>query len=78
MPGVNGLATMQRTTVNLDKQLLREVEKELGTSGPTETVNAALAELVRREKLARVAEMSISQENIDADVLATIRKTGWR
>lgn len=72
------MATMHRTSVTLDRELLHEVEEELGTRGPSATVNAALEEIVRRKKLALVAELSISQEGIDPDVLAKVRETGWR
>lgn len=78
MPGVNGLATMQRTTVTLNRDLLRDVEKQLGTRGPTETVNAAMEELVNQQKRMRLAERAITQEGIDPDVLAKVRETGWR
>lgn len=78
MPEVNGLATMQRTTVTLNRDLLRELESQLGTHGPTETVNAAMEELVRQQKRMRAAELAITQEGIDPDVLAQVRETGWR
>lgn len=43
---------MPRTTINLDRELLRQARELLGTTGVTATVNAALAEVVRRRRLA--------------------------
>ncbi len=40
-----------RTTVDIDPKLLAEAERITGETGPTRTVNAALRELVRRQKL---------------------------
>lgn len=45
-----------RTTVALDPDLLREAGKVLGTTRAGETVNAAMAEVVRRDRLRSLAE----------------------
>jgi Arc/MetJ family transcription regulator len=45
-------AAMARTTVNIDNALLARVQKLLGTTGVSETVNAALRETLRRAELA--------------------------
>ena len=59
-------ATMARTTVNIDDALLARVQQLLGTSGVSETVNAALREALRRAEL---AEFSLSEFDItDADL----------
>lgn len=41
-----------RTTVSLDDDLLHEARQALGTTGVSDTVNAALAATVRQAKLA--------------------------
>ncbi|MBI4172626.1 MAG: type II toxin-antitoxin system VapB family antitoxin [Actinobacteria bacterium] len=62
---------VKRTSMNVDLDLVREAQVVLGTSGTTETVHAALREIVRRERLRRLAQRDFS----DLDV-AEIRR--WR
>jgi len=53
--GVGG-ATIRRTNINLDKELVEAAAAVLGTSRTTDTVHAALREVVdraARERLAR-------------------------
>lgn len=45
------MARMKRTTINLDIDLLDEASDALGTSRMTETVHAAMSDVVRRRKL---------------------------
>ena len=44
---------MMRTTVNVDHELLAGAQQALGTTGLSETVNAAMADVARRAALAR-------------------------
>ncbi len=46
-----------RTTVDIDEKLLAEAERITGETSPSKAVNAALRELVRREKLRELREM---------------------
>ncbi len=57
--------------MNVDLDLVREAQEVLGTQGTTETVHAALREIVRRRRLERLAQRDFS----DLDV-AEIRR--WR
>ncbi|MGH3905612.1 MAG: type II toxin-antitoxin system VapB family antitoxin, partial [Pseudonocardiaceae bacterium] len=41
---------MSRTTVTLDDELMRDAQRLLGTSGVSETVNAALAVAIRQAR----------------------------
>lgn len=43
---------MARTTIDIDRRQLRLAGQALGTTGLSETVNAALAEAARRSSLA--------------------------
>lgn len=43
---------MTRTTVDVDERALAAARKQLGTSGLSETVNAALRDAARRRALA--------------------------
>jgi Arc/MetJ family transcription regulator len=45
----------KRTNMNVDVSLLRRVANILGTRGTTETVHAAMEDVVRRDRLARLA-----------------------
>lgn len=42
---------MTRTTIDVDKLALDAARRELGTNGPSETVNAALREAARHRVL---------------------------
>lgn len=53
---VYDVAMVKRTNINLDVDLVREAASELGTRQTTETVHAALREVVRRAGLQRLAE----------------------
>ena len=46
-----------RTTIDIDEKLLNEAEKITGESSPSKAVNAALRELVRRQKLRELGEL---------------------
>jgi Arc/MetJ family transcription regulator len=49
------MARMKRTTINLDIDLLDEASDALGTSRMTDTVHAAMSDVVRRQKLESLA-----------------------
>jgi len=53
----------KRTSLNLDMSLVEEAREVLGTRGTTETVNRALAEVVRHDKLLRLTEMVFDFDN---------------
>ncbi len=71
------MSAVVKTCINLDKDAVRDAEKELGTSGTTQTVHAALREVVRQRRLRRLAAESINPKGIDEDVLAEVRDRGW-
>jgi len=54
---------IKRTSLNLDMSLVHEAREVLGTRGTTETVNQALAEIVRHDKLRRLTEMVFDVDN---------------
>jgi Arc/MetJ family transcription regulator len=54
---------IKRTSLNLDMSLVDEAREVLGTRGTTETVNQALAEVVRHDKLRRLTEMVFDVDN---------------
>jgi Arc/MetJ family transcription regulator len=54
---------IKRTSLNLDMSLVDEAREVLSTRGTTETVNRALAEVVRQEKLRRLTEMVFDVDN---------------
>lgn len=58
--------------MNVDLDLVKEAQEVLGTRGTTETVHAALREIVRRRRLERLLKHDFS--NLDVD---EIRKSRW-
>lgn len=60
-----------RTTVNIDGGLLTAAQQALGTSGVTDTVNAAMADVARRAVL---ATFSINEFDITDGDLAAARR----
>lgn len=61
---------MSRTTVSLDNDLLQDARRLLGTSGISDTVNAALAVAVRQSRL---AAFDVRRFEITDDDIATAR-----
>jgi Arc/MetJ family transcription regulator len=57
------LDMIKRTSLNLDMSLVDEVRGVLGTRGITETVNTALAEVVRQDKLRRLTQRVFDVDN---------------
>jgi Arc/MetJ family transcription regulator len=51
------LDMIKRTSINLDLDLVAEARKALGTKTATDTVHTALRDVVRHERLKRVAEL---------------------
>lgn len=58
--------------MNVDLDLVKEAQAVLGTSGTTETVHAALREIVRRRRLERLLRHDFS--NLDVEEL---RRSRW-
>ena len=48
----------QHTTINLDRDQVREAADLLGTRGTGETVRTALAEVIRAKRRARLVEVT--------------------
>lgn len=64
----------KRTSLNLDFDLVAQARDVLGTNGTTETVHRALAEVVRTERLRRLAEETF--EDLTPEALEELRR--WR
>jgi hypothetical protein len=52
---------VKRTSLNLDVDLVAEARAVLGSNGTTDTIHRALEEVVRGEKLRRLAEYDFSE-----------------
>lgn len=63
----------RHTTLDLDVDLIQEAAAVLGTSRPGETVNAALAEVVRARKRARLLDLSTDLTLDDLRAMRTTR-----
>lgn len=61
------MAVIRRTSIEFDDALLHEAQRILGTVGVRDTVEAAWRELVRREKLAQLADDLAAGRLIDID-----------
>lgn len=51
---------VKRTSLNLDLDLVAQARDVLGSNGTTDTVHRALEEIIRRDKLERLAEWDFS------------------
>jgi Arc/MetJ family transcription regulator len=68
---------VHKTALRLDEELLAQAQKVLGTKTATETIHAALAEVVARRGRERLFERLRTQEGIDlAD--EAIMAEAWR
>lgn len=56
---------VKRTSLNLDLELVGKAREALGSGGTTDTVHRALEEVVRQEKLRRLAEYDFSEYDED-------------
>lgn len=59
---------MRRTSFNVDMELLAVVREELGTKTMTDTIHAALREVLRDRRLRRLADRdfsSLTPERLD-------------
>ena len=55
------MPVVKRTSLDLDLDLVAEARAVLGSSGTTETIHRALEDVIRREKLRRLAEYDFSE-----------------
>jgi Arc/MetJ family transcription regulator len=68
---------MHKTALRLDEDLLDQAREVLGTSSATETIHAALAEVVARRGRERLFERLRAQQGIDlAD--DTVMSGAWQ
>ena len=63
---------VKRTSLNLDLELVGQARELLGSKGTTDTVHRALEEVVRREKVRRLAAEPF--EDLTPDALEQLRK----
>jgi Arc/MetJ family transcription regulator len=63
---------IKRTNINLDTQLVREAADLLGTSRISDTVHAAMRDVVAREHRRRLAERDLFGE-VTAEEFAAMR-----
>jgi Arc/MetJ family transcription regulator len=68
------MASMRKhTTIDLDLELVREAAATLGTTRMTDTVHAALAEVVARRRRAALARMDLP--DLTPEALDEMRST---
>jgi Arc/MetJ family transcription regulator len=66
------MARVKRTTINLDLDLLDEASDALGTSRMTDTVHAAMTDVIRRRKLEELTRMEFP--GMDLEKLEEMRR----
>jgi Arc/MetJ family transcription regulator len=66
------MARMKRTTINLDVDLLNEASEVLGTQRMTETVHAAMNDVVRRQKLEALTKLEFP--DLDWETVKKMRR----
>ena len=68
--------TRTHTTLDLDRDLLRDAAEVLGTTRTTETVHAALRDVVARRRREWLARRDFSELEDALEGLRTPRRTG--
>jgi Arc/MetJ family transcription regulator len=63
---------MKRTTMNVDVDLLEEAADALGTSRMTDTVHAAMNDVVRRRKLEALTKLEVP--DLDWETIKKMRR----
>ncbi len=66
---------MTRTTVDVDERALEMAREQLGTTGLSETVNAALRDVARRRAL---AELDVLRDIDGTPAEVEANRQGWR
>ncbi len=67
-----------KTSVVIDDTEVLRAAKILGTSGRSETLRAAVSEVIRRKKLSELAISSVEYKRFDPEVLANVDEVAWR
>jgi Arc/MetJ family transcription regulator len=70
------LTSDQRTNVNLDMDLVEQAAHELGTRRTTDTVHAALRQVVARARRARLAQRDF--DDLTPESLEALRRSSDR
>ena len=70
------MPSVRRTSMNLDFELVDQARAELGEDGTTETVHAALRDVVRRARIERLLAVRF-EEYKDADAFGRARAERW-
>ena len=60
------MPVVKRTSLNLDLELVGKAREALGSNGTTDTIHRALEEVVRHEKLRRLAARDFSAYDEEA------------
>ena len=71
------MTRMSRTTIDIDDEVLERAARELGTSSKVDTVNASLAFVAERRRLAAAFDDPLvwgSPDLADPDVRASARR----
>ena len=66
------MARVKRTTLNLDRGLLEEAAGVLGTSGMTDTIHAAMSDVIRRRRLEEVTKLEFP--DLDLETIKEMRR----
>ena len=64
---------VKRTSLNLELDLVAEAREILGSNGLTDTIHRALEDVIRQDKLRRLAEREF--EDLTPETLARLRAT---
>jgi len=78
LPILDNPAVSRRTTIEMDDALLAEARIVLGTRGLKETVDRALAEVVRASRRRALASRLPSGDGLDFDERTTRAARQWR
>jgi Arc/MetJ family transcription regulator len=63
----------KHTTIDLDRELVDEARRVLGTTSATETIHAALADVVRRQRRMAILELHPALTLTDLDAMRAHR-----
>jgi Arc/MetJ family transcription regulator len=70
------MATVKRTNINLDMELVEQAARELGTDRTTDTVHEALRAVIARARRARLSKRDFA--DLTPDSLEALRRAAGR
>lgn len=69
--------SFHKTSIVLDEKKLDFASEILNTKSKRDTVDAALDEVIRKDRIEKLIDLSVNQTHVDPNRLDRVREEGW-